>query len=550
MRFIFNEAIITVPSESLAQARSFGETACSCPKARAKLNDRKKTTRRKFLQNLSGCLTTTSAVYLANLFASGSKELAQAKDQPAPQTSGKAAYSIAPWTGDDFTLGHQLRNRELPKFPTLVEREVDFVIVGGGIAGLTAAYYLRNHNVMLLEQYETLGGQSRGSNHKGLGFSYGADSISSIEGLTGELLSELRLNPLKLPPERNSWRWEKTWLNGIEGDHNKLYSEFKSLLSQCRQVPYVTDPMPARLDSAPFDEYLKNYSPAFIALIDAYLKSTNCAGASALSALAAMQQIDELAQPSYVFPGGNQIVTDALAREVSKSSRKRAFVWAVTFDNQKPAVIFTDEHGEVHKIGCRHVIVAVSPLVASRILHSIDDETRTRLLSFKYGSYLVANLILKQQCFSGSFHNWLAPPCTFSNISVAETAYLKNRTYKKDMGSILTIYQPYAPATEGRSLLLQGDSRRLTESIVDQLSALAESIEYQIESVVLSRWGHAIAVPSPGYFGKISKFNSTADSDYTLAHSSILGRQSTESAIKAARLAANRALRTKTTTPG
>ena len=38
----------------------------------------------------------------------------------------------------------------------------DAVIVGGGIAGLTAAYMLRDQNVLLLEQSERLGGRVRG----------------------------------------------------------------------------------------------------------------------------------------------------------------------------------------------------------------------------------------------------------------------------------------------------------------------------------------------------------------------------------------------------
>ena len=105
---------------------------------------------------------------------------------------------------------------------------MDFVIVGGGMAGLASAYYLRDHNFLLLEQYDTLGGQSRGSSYHGLAYSYGAAYFNNSEGLMDDILSDLKLKPARLDPRKNSWRWENSWLPGLEGQ-DKLYSEIKTL---------------------------------------------------------------------------------------------------------------------------------------------------------------------------------------------------------------------------------------------------------------------------------------------------------------------------------
>ena len=107
---------------------------------------------------------------------------------------------------------------------------------------------------------------------------------------------------------------------------------------------------------------------------------------------------------------------------------------------------------------------------------------------------------------------------------------------------MLTIYQPYLPSSEGRSVLLEGNRERFATSIVDQLTKLIGPIEKDIETVVLTRWGHAMAVNTPGFFAKISKFNRTANSGYTLAHCSTQGIPCAEGALAAARLAADRAL--------
>jgi len=107
---------------------------------------------------------------------------------------------------------------------------------------------------------------------------------------------------------------------------------------------------------------------------------------------------------------------------------------------------------------------------------------------------------------------------------------------------VLTVYQPYAPSSEGRSVLMQGDRSAFASSLVDQLGKLIGPIEKDIETVVLTRWGHAMAVTKPGFFARISKLNRTGNSGYTLAHCSSQGIPCAENAIAAARLAADRAL--------
>lgn len=153
----------------------------------------------------------------------------------ADQTA-KSKYKIGPWTGDDFTMGHKLRAHQLPQFPKTAERSVDFVIVGGGMSGLTAAHYLRDHDYLLLEQYDSLGGQSRGSSFNGLGYSYGAAYVGDLQGDLGKLVEELGVKPIKLEAADDSWRWENEWVNGTTGDTKPLYHEFKRLRDAAQSV--------------------------------------------------------------------------------------------------------------------------------------------------------------------------------------------------------------------------------------------------------------------------------------------------------------------------
>ncbi len=503
--------------------------------------------RRQFLRDLSRQLTTASGLNLAYALAN-QFDLAQAKEE---FLSAKPGYKIAPWTGDDFTTGHKLRNHELPEFPKNVERDVEFVIVGGGMAGLASAYYLQNHNFLLLEQYDALGGQSRGSSYRGIDYSYGAAYINSDDGLIGELIADLKLTPAKLPPTKNSWRWENSWAAGLEGK-DKIYSELKALLTSCEpiwkemhngiHVP-LDNPNLIKLDSIPFQNYMKGFTPAFTALIDAYLKASLCGGVDVVSALGAISTLEDLVQPTYVFQGGNQALTKGMADKIKGERCTQGFVWSIEAGtNGKSFVTYSGADQKLHKVSCRHVIVTAPPLVAARIMHNITDAEKANLLGFKCGSYLVANILMRKKKFVGAYDNFVTPPYSFADIVVAETPYIAQHKYNPSMGSVLTMYQPYAPSTEGRSVLTQGDRSAFASSLVGQLGKLIGPIEKDIETVVLTRWGHAMAVTKPGFFARISKLNRTATSGYTLAHCSTQGIPCAESAIAAARLAANRAL--------
>jgi hypothetical protein len=82
------------------------------------------------------------------------------------------------------------------------------------------------------------------------------------------------------------------------------------------------------------------------------------------------------------------------------------------------------------------------------------------------------------------------------------------------------------------------------------MSKLTEGLEGNLQEIVLTRWGHAMAVPSVGFFKKMTTLTSTANGAFALAHCSTQGLACAESAVRAARLATKRALASKTGSTG
>lgn len=517
--------------------------------------------RRKFLKQAAWLLAAGSFGSLSGQCIAKAEDAKSGSHRNtgfSPDESTTTKYKIAEWTGDDFRIGHRFRNREFPKFPSASERTVDFVIVGGGMAGLASAHYLRDHNFLLLEQYDQLGGQSRGDIYEGIGYSYGAAYISNMTELVAELVADLKLPPVQLNADKNSWYWNQKWVRGVGNDKsNNLYGYFKQLILDFRPLWEMLDihhplvPLPnselSRLDKLPLSSLIGTYDAEFRGLLDNYLKSYACASVDGLSALAGICILKNLVSSCYVLPGGNSAIVRAINERISNPSAARcrtsAFVWSIELRDNGASVVYSTKDGAIHKVNCRHVIVTVPPLVAARLLNNASSTIKTDLLRFRYGSYLVANLLLRKKILEGSYDNWFAEPFKFTNLIVAEAPYEMTGAYKTAMGSVLTIYQPYPPASEGRTVLLQGNRIELASAIVAQLSKIIDGLDREIDQVVLSRWGHAIAVAGPGYFAKVAKLNNTGSSAYSLAHCSTQGLASVESAIGAARLAADRALR-------
>ncbi len=464
-------------------------------------------------------------------------------------------FRVGGWTGDNFERGHQLRDCDLPAFPVESERSVEFAIVGGGIAGLTAAHYLRDHDFLLLEQYADLGGQSRGGSFQGIDYSWGPATINVPRDSMEELLDELNLSPVILSANRNRFYLNEKWVTDVEEADDSFHKDCRRLIEQAspiwRQIKETKPGIPLvdaqllKLDATTFAQSLTGFNPQFMSWLDSMCRANNCLDIDNISALAGYIVAEDLVLPKAVFRGGNTAIARALVaaiRDQKHRCQNNAFVWSIEISNQGASIVYSDKNNSLHRVKCRHVIVTTPPLVSARTLKNVDNASKAKMLSFKYGSYLVANCLLTKAVFKGAFASWLARPLAFSNILIAETPYRQLDQYTGSMGSVLTVYQPYVPGSEGRSLLLEGESARFGRQISEGLNQFADDLPAVLEEIVLSRWGHAMVATNVGFFKRMSSLCASSDSQFSLAHNSSQGMPTAESAVAAARRAVDQAL--------
>lgn len=494
--------------------------------------------RRNFLKLLS----TAAALGLSGNFSEGY----------ATESEDKK-YKVLPWTGDDFTLGHQLRDGELPKFPDKAEKDVDFIIIGGGMAGLCSAHFLRGENFLLLEQYAQTGGTSSGGSYNGIDFSMGAVCTGSHDGEIGKLFEELSIKPARILPAQIAWHYDNKWVKGNAGS-DKFYSELSRFSKETNELSNKLqtgnsedrDALSQKLASSTLDTLLKGYDANFIKLISNICRSFYCGGPDYIAAAAGLGLMRILTTDSYVCDGGNSGIARALKRSIDANSPERcqtsAFVWLVEPTDKGASVVYSDKNGQIHRVNCKHAVVATPPFVAARIAPKLPAAYREKLQNQEYAAFLVANFCMKKKVFQNPYQSFADEPYPFGQMVMAEAPYQATGRYKPEMGSVLTVYHPYEHGPMGRAQLLADDDRdRLADSLIQQLNTMIEGFQGSLDQVVLTRWGHAFTVPSTTSRSIRSQIKGMDPEWMSFAHSSSRG-QSLEGAVSSARYAADRCL--------
>src|SRR5271163_14956 len=119
--------------------------------------------------------------------------------------------------GEHFEICHQVRDGHHFELPSATTK-ADIVIVGGGVAGLSAAYFLRGKDWLLLEKEDHFGGNAYQEEFNGQPFATGsAYAYRGDEGdqLASEIGLKLPLVNMPDPTLVNKTYVPDTWKTGI-----------------------------------------------------------------------------------------------------------------------------------------------------------------------------------------------------------------------------------------------------------------------------------------------------------------------------------------------
>lgn len=467
--------------------------------------------------------------------------------RPGFADQAKDDFALAEWTGESFLPMHAIRDGLWNKPLPLPEREVDVVVIGGGLAGLTVAAMLDDHDLVLLEREAEPGGNARAGNWKGVDYALGSAYFVDVSEPYSAFYEKLGLTPVPVsqPVDRvlaGASRAPDALEETLRAPFAQLRKHFEAIAASPDFPKIPVEAATARaleLDSISFLEYLRrqHIDPVLYDLIDAYCYSSLSAGADAVSAYVGVNFYSEIIAPIYAFPGGNAVLSRALTKRIERAGSGRLQTGAAVFAVEPSEEGFSRvgwfdvaEPGEPRCIAARWVVVAAPFFFAGRILRGAAPDVTEAMKGLARGSYLVANCCFEGRVNPSSYDAWT--PLNPAFTDVVDACATLPPAARPTGHRVLTVYAPFRDPAQGRALLLEGDRAALAAPIVEGLRRfLPDAFDSaRLTEVRLTRWGHQHLIPHPGAVKRMRAL-SKRFGNVLLAHSDGQGMPAVESAV-------------------
>ena len=425
--------------------------------------------------------------------------LLTAADNPVPQVDG-----------DHYDICHQVRDGHTFGKPP-VSKHYDVVIVGGGVSGLSAAYFLRQHDFLLLEKEPHWGGNATLGDYQGQAFCSG--SAFDYAGTASDRLSrELGLAPLPIncpDPTIVNGKWvADTWGTGL--DQLPYSASVRESFKKFRKdmLALASEKNQEQFDNVPLSKYLKTYAPEVKQWWDCYGPSNYGAASDDTSTMVALGELKDMTGAAehdtrVTLPGGNATLALKLFETLQAKAAERMIGGAtiVSVDQQKTDVHVTYVQGKaLHTVAAKFVVMATPKFITVRIVSGLSDAQTDAMRSFRFCPYLVINMIYDKPVYNRAYDSW-CPGNTFSDVVVADWV-MQNQPGYKQKNNILTFYTPVSELHRDKLLQVAG-CQRIAENVLRDFQKLMPEFSPEPIEVHVYRRGHPMFLSAPGIFTKI-----------------------------------------------
>jgi len=410
--------------------------------------------------------------------------------------------------------------RDRARFPAPRDRQsVPLVIVGGGIAGLCAAWRLQKRgfrDFVLLEMDSQAGGNSKWGENDVSAYPWAAHYVpvpNKEAALVRELFEEFGLlrggewdeRHLCHSPQERLYlhgRWQEGLEPevGVTKDHHAQYRRFEERIRELRASGQFTIPLergakPSRLDQISMADWMaeQRFDSAYLGWYVNYAcRDDYGATARATSAWAGIHYFASREHEEtgpLTWPEGNGWIVRRLLERVGGHVRTGAFVRAILKDGRRWRVVA----GQT-EYRCAAVIFAAPTFLANYVLEEPVD-----LRSFVYSPWLTANLTLdrlpREPYGEPAWDNVIYDSPALGYV-VATHQSLRTRIDR----TVWTYYWALAQGTPqaNRALLLDKDWGYWKEAILRDLAKAHPDIRECVSRLDILRLGHAMACPVPG----------------------------------------------------
>lgn len=405
-------------------------------------------------------------------------------------------------------------------WPDEVRDKVEVAVVGAGLAGLTAAYHLRDRQVVVLEAEAHPGGVCLPGDYQGVPYPAGsayfyypwtAEWQKWYRDLDLDIDAVLVAAPTSALWYRGQWFPDCFSERGLKllpfgpavvdkllrlaGDLAAWDEEWEPLGSEVLIHPELD-----RYSLQDYFEKVRGLPPEVTRLLAPYCASCLGAGPENVSAWAALYFLMSefsAATRSAAFPEGNARLIQALLKALPSQPRLQQVVVGVRQEKSNVKLLIWDAGGrEAYCLEAGAVVLAVGKFAVRKLLPGDAGWNPEDFAMFRYSSYVVAALCGPLSLEAPGYENWVAEEEAFSDFILAP------RSPGNGGPRVMVAFAPQ-PFPQGRGALLAGSAQDKGREILDAAARLFPGLRPEVQEIRLHRFGHAQVVPYPGFLTRL-----------------------------------------------
>ncbi len=450
------------------------------------------------------------------------------------------------FVGPDPARGHLVRDAALAQRPVSEHERAGIVIVGAGVAGLSAAWRLERAGVrdyLLLEIEDELGGTARGGELPRSTYPMGAHYLpiprpdfAALETLLDDLglvigrdrSGRAEYDPraiVRAPVERH--RRHALCHEGLypsAGQSSAEADQFAAFINRLRELdrngadgrrlfdlPVERSSVELRaLDQISMADWLtrEGFTSAPLRwLVDYGCRDDYGCRVEHTSAFAGLHHFlargfeDAEDRLLLTWPAGNAHLCRAMAARCDLGDRLRVATAVIGIDPDAAVVTAYDlANDRTLRIAGDVVLWAAPRFVLRHALPMGRDPLATDALS--YVPWLVANVeVGRAPAGTGAPLAWDNVPVDADHLGYVVANHLEDEQARRSPGAVLTFYEPWcAPDLAGvrarRAELLAADAETLATRVRTELDRMHGDLD--VHAIDLVRWGHGMIRPVPG----------------------------------------------------
>ena len=395
------------------------------------------------------------------------------------------------------------------------------VVVGAGIAGLAAAWALRDRDVLVLEASDRIGGRIKSQPRGRYWMNFGAHVFGGTGSATGRLLDQTGIEAVMVPGVLTG-----VALNGrvvdsgpVETYPFRLPLAFGDRLALIRlglrlrlavnRYGAIARPRPgepwtsrqARMLAYLGDHSFADYLGRLPTDVDAIVRPTIERSSGEPEDVAAGYGVGYFHLVwnrgeglSRNVIGGPSTFTEKLAADLGRRLIKESRVEEVTSNGDGVRIRYVSA-GEKREVSARFAVVATPAYVTRSIVRGLPEETDLALGEIVYGPYVVAAFLTGETAHMPYDHVYAMAVAKKSfNMLFNMANVLRAREPSREPGGSLMVY---SGANLGRRLL-ELDDEKIISIYLDDINSVYPELKNVIREVVVQRWERGLPYPRPG----------------------------------------------------